>query len=123
MKTEIKLPLYKVLAEKITQGEWKLSQLDDYSLITGKIPSHTDILCSNPIETIKMFDNLPDEETCKANAKYTALAVNNLHHLAEALENLIKQATETTKDLVAFNGADILDAAIDKAKEALTRIS
>ncbi len=59
----------------------------------------------------------------ESNAAYTVLAVNNLQYLAEALEDLIKKATETTANLVGFDGADILDKSIDAAKEALKRIS
>ena len=52
----------------------------------------------------------------ETNAKYTCLAVNNLHHLAEALEDLIKW---TIPDERRWNQI----AAIEKAKEALNRIS
>ena len=76
-------PLYKVLNQQRTQGEWKLpeqeKELNSYSLITDGMS----------IATVYAID-IPDEEGL-ANAQYTALSVNNLHHLAEALEILTKE--------------------------------
>lgn len=40
-------------------------------------------------------------------------------HLAKALLDLIQAATNTTKDIVAFEGAEELDAAIDFANDTL----
>jgi len=41
--------------------------------------------------------------------------------LLEALSNLIKVSEESTKDIVAFENADILDNCIDKAKAVITK--
>lgn len=38
-----------------------------------------------------------------------------------ALRDLIRVAQETTKDLIGFDGANELDAAIDKATAALNK--
>jgi len=116
MKTENNVPLYKVLNENRTQGELEPCKDAKHSHVMGSYET-------GKIQPVLYIHLTSDKKTCKANAAYTALAVNNLHLLAEALNDLIKQATETTKDLCGFDGADVLDAAIDKAKEALNRIS
>ena len=41
--------------------------------------------------------------------------------LKEALQNLIKTATDTTANLCGFDGADELDNSIDKAKALLNK--
>lgn len=104
MKTsETTKPLYQRLNEERTQGEWML--YDDR-------PNGW-VLNAGIKRVISVFDK-DDENT--ANAQYTALAVNNLHHLAEALVKMCewheKQATWDKGD----NG-------YYAAKKALNRIS
>jgi len=48
---------------------------------------------------------------------------NNHDKLVSALKGLIIEATNSTKDIISFNGADDLDAAIDQAKQLLNNIS
>jgi len=65
-------------------------------------------------------------ENAKINAQYTALAVNNIAHLAEALEGLMNNPMPNPN---MYNAADYFDRqskymeAKDKAREALKRIS
>lgn len=85
MNNETTKPLYKVLNEQRTQGEWW-----SHSPII-KFPVHR-VLCGEPpeaSEVAKFFTATMDNaDKQQANAQYTALAVNNLHHLAEALEGM-----------------------------------
>jgi hypothetical protein len=104
-------PLYKRLNKERTQGNWFAHSFCKnkpgwpvYSDKTGK---------RNPVIWGAGENDLN-------NAKYAALACNNLHKLAEAL-------TESIKSLEALKGGDIWkqwdDLAIKKAKEALNNIS
>lgn len=95
MKQENKKPLYKVLNEQRTQGDWKANGMQIES-------AGWNVATLNPYA--------PEISNFEANAQYTALAVNNLHHLAEALETLLEF---TDKRQVGYK----------KAKEALNRIS
>jgi len=104
MKTETKKPLYKVLNEQRTKGEWFEEYDNDefgqfYSIFAGEGEN----VFRYPYRIVK-------DEEYKANAQYTALAVNNLHLLAEALEGVIRVADRKTDEF-------------DKAKEALSKIS
>lgn len=85
MKTnETTKPLYQRLNEERTQGEWML--YDDR-------PNGW-VLNAGIKRVISVFDK-DDENT--ANAQYTALAVNNLHHLAEAMQKFIDNVIENPK--------------------------
>jgi len=123
MKTVTK-PLYHILNEQRTQGDWTISGICDTSLIVGTPPdNYIDILCTTPGHSIKAFDKLPENESERvANAKYTALAVNNLSHIAEALEEFTKI------DITKYIHTDLeegreLHWLVSKAKEALQHIS
>lgn len=74
-------PLYQQLNEARTQGEWEY----DFTHRTNN-GSPQDNYIYNPMFTVEFGDGAK----ARANAQYTALAVNNLHHLAEALEKLLK---------------------------------
>lgn len=115
--TNTNQPLYKQLNEQRTQGEW------NYEYDNDEFGQFFNTIAEDYKNVFKYRYGCLEDIEYKSNAQYTCLAVNNLHHLAEALENLINKASETTKDIVAFEGAYILDKAIDKAKEALNRIS
>ena len=112
--TESKQPLYKVLNEQRTQGQWgygeykgsesyKAHIIGDYSNEIAKFYWQTENNKSN------------NDKQSEANAQYTALAVNNLHHLAEALEKIAECEGEKldAKDAAGF---------IKIAKEALNPI-
>ena len=104
--TESKQPLYKVLNEDRTQGKWQVSKYPAIgypNVIKSEFTSSHIALMGLPTEG---EDNTVEAE---ANAQYTALAVNNLHHLAEALENILSH----TEDAEAKR----------LAKQALSRIS
>jgi len=58
----------------------------------------------------------PVIQQTKANAQYTALCVNNLHHLAEALNNLLTVYQQVVKNSHTHSE-------VREAKEALNRIS
>lgn len=115
-QTTITKPLYKVLNEERTQGELYIVETFP-SLVFCNTQMHeaAQILPASPILIAQ-----PTTDSCqqKTNAEYTALAVNNLHVLAEALENMIRA--------IEFDGEalpDIAQVAAEEAKEALSRIS
>lgn len=78
------MKIYQQLNEQRTQGEWEINEEDNtvskYRMYSTK--DGANIMWLDPDDESK------DNE--QANAQYTALAVNNLHHLAEALEKLIE---------------------------------
>ena len=101
MKTETKQPLYKVLNEQRTQGEWQ-------SVVwANKKPPHYKV-ADHHMELIA--DVYGPKPLGSVDSQYIALAVNNLHLLAEALEGVIRVADRKTDEF-------------DKAKEALSKIS
>lgn len=103
-------PLYKRLNEQRTQGEWKHDiDRNKQEIFTSTFKGRS---CIMSAETRHSFHVGTDQS--EANAKYTALAVNNLHHLAEALEALTKWVTHNT---------DATPTALINAREALSRIS
>lgn len=94
MNTENNKPLYVRLNEERTQGEWVLEQLSSWNQISNdKAIVRAEIVSKNLWERVAEFDlttltgrtNLLGGSP-KSDAQYTALAVNNLHILAEALE-------------------------------------
>lgn len=91
MNTDNKTPLWKQLNEARTQGEWRT---EVYILISYKGMKN---ICNMGIANF-----LPANEV-EANANYTALAVNNLHHLAEALELIKENCTKTFMAYAASN--------------------
>ena len=107
--TNTNQPLYKQLNEQRTQGEWKRPEqeysLNEYSIITDDMT-----ICT------ALAIDIPDEEA-EANVAYTCLAVNNLHILAEALENVLWNF-EGKQNL-----SEVQQKAVQYAKEALNRIS
>lgn len=118
-------PLYQQLNEQRTQGEWEVS-----SFLTGDEYA-TNILvpvsCTNENEKrVCMRAELQtlywDIEKSEANAQYTALAVNNLHHLAEALAGLIG-FLETYPPYFEDGKSMATDIDLETAKQALSRIS
>ena len=100
-----KQPLYKVLNEQRTQGEWN----EDGLAIVGPRPE---------IEICVMTNDEDVKGEAYANAQYTALAVNNLHLLAEALEEMIKEAHHAN-----LTGMATSPFVLTRAKEALNKIS
>lgn len=104
-------PLYKVLNNCRTGGEWKHRSLNNGH---EEIQTDTFNLAGSTIFEVN-FENKEYE----ANAQYTVMAVNNLHLLAEALEwieNEIKTTPDELQD--ALQGVILI-----KIKEALQRIS
>jgi DUF438 domain-containing protein len=81
-------PLYKVLNEERTQGEWDIIEEENtvskYRMYSTK--DGANILWLDPDEE--------EIEKEKANINYTALAVNNLNQLAEALERIRNASTD-----------------------------
>lgn len=95
-----KEPLYKVLNEQRTPGDWIVKN----GYRNGQVlPNNQSYIYNNDTMVASIYKN--------KDAKYTALAVNNLSVLAEALEKCIK-----------FSGKDP-QLVRDIAKDALTRIS
>lgn len=121
-ETNQPIPLWKELNQKRTQGTAtfypKYEGENVCAIITGNV-NWCEILGSYTL------DGSIHVSEAKANAQYTALSVNHLHHLAEALEEWLSLKINTTS-----NGIETIDAnnkaeraAIVKAKEALNRIS
>lgn len=96
-------PLYKRLNEERTQGEWGISK--DGCDIETTDSAKLGILAVYAIS----------KEKDKANAQYTALAVNNLHKIAEALEKI--------KELSSEWDSNTHNQITEIAKEALNNIS
>lgn len=87
MKTsETTKPLYQTLNKERTQGELRASTYG-----TG-----ISLLLDKPNgETLYSFCEFP--VNLKSDAQYTVLAVNNLHHLAEAMQKFIDNVIENPK--------------------------
>lgn len=118
--TNTQTPLWKQLNEQRTQGEWEWEQCRGnnryehavFSRNGGKYGSYV-------INQLGMEDTVEKEpEEIKANAAYTALAVNNLHHLAEVLE-MINKIEDAAFGLKSFDVKRLKT----EIKEALNRIS
>lgn len=120
------LPLYKRLNEERTQGEF---------IVDGDMIICTDNPCTYPTsynDGIVIFENATGENTTddsivahfhqhSANKLYTALAVNNLAALAEALESLHSACMNGEGIHVEWWSKN--KETVAKAKEALARIS
>lgn len=100
-------PLWKVLNEQRTQVEWVN---DGHTVATGWQPNDETIADFNPRNFPYPTIGDTNEKKCLYNAQYTALAVNNLASLAEALEAAMEEQYLT---LPTYK----------KIKEALARIS
>lgn len=107
METTTK-PLYKVLDEKRSKGFIEVSNESEPDLtlwIKSKVSEQT-----NQHECI---GTIWANDKTEANAQYIALCVNNMAGIVEALEGLIKAADHSNCDSIS----------VDKAKEALSKIS
>lgn len=122
MTQETTQPLYKALNEKRTSGNWYIEEWEHANSINTKLENNqehtvfTDQFCYT--------DKFDGDK--KSNIQYTALAVNNLANIADALQNLLDNPAPNPS--VCF-GADYFDkqskfvTARNKAKEALKAIS
>lgn len=131
------MKLYQQLNEARTQGEWETFEegaTGHFSVVARPSPKdHGDIIFDAPTSWEASM------RRWQANAQYTALAVNNLHHLAEALENDNKTFTSLHESIMRVYGwvdshnsalgselrtimAELLNRK-DKTNEALSRIS
>ncbi len=116
METNSK-PLYKVLNEKRLNDNWK-----GYADATKEDGGYTATIMSDGhtwTTTIMCYMFGHTKEQSEANAQYTALAVNNLASMAEALENFINWADESNMSKLSLYDRGV----ISKAKEVLKRIS
>ena len=105
MEQQTTKPLYKRLNSERTQGEWYCEE-GSYAVRKDFLSSigSFDAMFSKNVEEI---EKLP-------NAQYTALAVNHLHILAEALEELLN--VDELNDVAKMK-------AQQKANKALAAIS
>ena len=71
-------PLWQQLNEQRTQGEW--------TLFKDKLNREWNIISKDEFEILTISNKWRSFETNEADANYTALAVNNLHVLAEGDE-------------------------------------
>jgi len=95
-------------------GEWVIQTTDTSNNRTGYIAD-----TSAKYIHADSFDD--SKKIAEANAQYTALAVNNLASLAEALEGLL---SSYRADFKTITGAELNDTeAVKKAKAALASIS
>ena len=101
---------------KHTAGPWTVS---GHHVDNGRIQigSQKDYICElywEPNDEISKAANWTEAE---ANAKLIASAPDML----ETLKLLAKIAANTTKNLIGFDGAEMLDKAIDHAKAAIAK--
>jgi len=112
-----KQPLYKALKNKITPGEWEAKQSRGNSLYEHKV-------VVSGVKTIAEMeaDSSDQIPVIKANAEYTALAVNNFYLLAEALKEV---TTDLFLQIESKHGVIAASKyhSIIKAKEIINRIS
>ena len=108
------MKLYQQLNEQRTQGEW----VD----VLNPISAEYEVVCSHC--DIAVFNGINSSVDC-TNAQYTALAVNNLHHLAEALKPLANLDLTGVDSNIVYqrNKTFITVADIEAAQQALSRIS
>lgn len=106
MKQDSK-PLWQRLNEERTQG--------DFTVGETALTATTSLWVGGTL-IAKMAD-VPHEGG-NANAQYTALAVNNLESLAEALAGILNNTSSNDNDRIEVDIEFIL-----KAKEALNKIS
>lgn len=101
--------LYKQLNEQRTQGEWTPFEGFYYGI---------DSSLNGNNESVVLFGEKNEKSgfTKQIDAAYTCLAVNNLHHLAEALEYFASLP-------LAYAEMQGMTKEVIKAKEALNRIS
>lgn len=126
MNTDNKTPLWKELNEKRTQGVF---------IVDGDLIVCTDKPDNYPTkynDGIVIFENITNDtvqddgiaahfEQATPNKKYTCLAVNHLHILAEALEALHNVVMQSNDRAIFDNGKNA--EIVAKAKEALKNIS
>lgn len=112
MKTENTMPLYKALNEKRTRGIFNPQKYNANMLVNSDDLVTYDCLCTFPIPKDEKYQS--DEQ--KSNVLYTALAVNNLLPVADALL-LIKEVLES------WNGEGKYTNLINHANSALSKIS
>lgn len=105
--------LYKQLNKQRKRGEWKSFGIgkNDYGCHTATIRSYA---ANDTVSIVANMYSTTSDETATANAAYTCLAVNNLHHLAEALDKIVGS--------MALERVERFDL-LEQAKEALNRIS
>lgn len=114
-------PLYKVLNEQRTQERWHSIATnpnhDTFKLLVYGQSEKRNGTGTLYIATLKedTIWNYNKEEV-KANAQYTALAVNNLATIAENLERILDRIEES-------NLQENFPSAYKRAKEALAAIS
>lgn len=122
MEQENKKPLYKVLNEQRTQYNW----VSGRHIGGTTFKSHI-ITEPHSIEVCKFYYQESEQKECEdnqaqANAQYTALAVNNLHHLAEALQMAV-YLEDNKRAIAEIMALPYVEAEFYKpAKEALSRI-
>lgn len=117
-------PLYQKLNAKRTQGEWEVASFltgDEYATNVlapvSNINENEKRVCMRAeIQTLYW-----DVEKSEANAAYTVLAVNNLHHLAEALDRLLPILEACYSGDVPLSTR--YQSEYDYAKQALSKIS
>ena len=84
--SENNVPLYKVLNESRTQGNWATTESGAKSSLRIYATDH--VQKTHVLDCFSFASGIKEEEA-EANTAYTALAVNNLHLLAEALEEAL----------------------------------
>ena len=106
MTQETKQPLYKVLDANRTQGNWTVEHKESIYSLPNKLITRYDGNC-----------HVSSQED-KANAQYTALAVNNLAKIADALQHFVSISEQRQQQHSPYEAATL-----NMAKEALKAIS
>lgn len=123
MKKEIEQPLYKRLNKERYNDNWVIGKTTNFFY-----PEDVkEIRLSTNGSKVAIFNLIEGDENsikkAKANAEYTALAVNNLHILAESLEEIIDAYVACGQLITGDDKNNIENLPIVlKAKEALNNI-
>ena len=108
-------PLYKVLNEKRTPG---ILQLEENPFWGNRIRVNTPDNETGLTTIFVVEDYTENKEQAKANAQYTALAVNNLHILTALAEHITDMGNDAY-----LEGHPEWNEIVKQAKEALKKIS
>ena len=111
-----KLPLWKELNEKRTKGHLiSFKNNDEYIVHTAGDRPHKFTHHCKESETITI-------DEAKANAQYTALAVNNFAQVCEALEQLVNRIDNNWAAITSGTQNGTKEALLKEAKQVLNNI-
>lgn len=117
-------PLYQQLNEERTNGQWNAREMTSFDEPFSIVNLHGNNLAIFRTSHNIGFNIIVDNKEAEANAAYTCLAVNNLHKLAEALQETLIEYRSACKLLAEANGMQWSENNVSiKAEQALKSIS